>query len=207
MKIKITVLLFSLFSILAVTAQTPDKKETTMSKKDSLRLAKYKAKGIYPAIKASKFCGVLPVEGITDKADASLKYKLVISLTTVAEGDKINDINRGLAEVGRIINLHLAAGVPKENLDVVIVTHSKALLALLNNQAFKKQFKVDNPNIAIINELESTGAKFVACGQAMGFLEIKNSDLLPTVKVALAAKVALSTYQLKGYTLFEVDEE
>jgi len=41
----------------------------------------------------------------------------------------------------------------------------------------------------------------------MGFLEIKNSDLLPTVKVALAAKVALSTYQLKGYTLFEVDEE
>ena len=206
MKIKITVLLLWICS-LAAAAQTADKKETTMSKKDSLRLAKFKAKGIYPAIKASKFSGVLPVEGITDKADSNLKYKLVISLTTNAEGDKINDINRGLAEVGRIINLHLAAGVPRENLDVVIVTHSKALFALLNNEAFKKQFKVDNPNIAIISELESTGAKFIACGQAMNFLEIKNTDLLPTVKVALAAKVALSTYQLKGYTLFEVDEE
>ena len=41
----------------------------------------------------------------------------------------------------------------------------------------------------------------------MQFLEIKNDELLPGVKVAIAAKVALSTYQQKGYTQFEIDEE
>ena len=179
-----------------------------MSKKDSMRLAKLNAHGIYPAVKASKFSGVLPVTGITDKPDINLKYKLVISLTYgTSDPDKVKELSRGLAEAGRIVNLHIAAGVPKENLEVVIVTHGKALYSLLNNEAFKKQFKADNPNAVIIKELEDAGAKFVACGQAMQYLEIKNEELMPEVKIALAAKVALSTYQLKGYTLFDIDDE
>ena len=101
----------------------------------------------------------------------------------------------------------MVAGIPKENIDLVIVTHGKALYAIMNNEAFKKQFKVDNPNLTIIDELEKGGAKFIACGQAMSFLEIKNGELLPEVKIALAAKVALSTYQQKGYALFEIDQE
>lgn len=208
MKFKTTMLLFLLSLSLLITAQSTDTKEPALSKKDSLRLAKLNAKGIYPAIKASKFSGVLPVTGITEKPDTSMKYKLLISLTEgTSDAEKVKALNRGLAEAGRIINLHLAAGIPKENLDVVIVTHGKALYALLNSSAFKKEFKADNPNLAIISELENAGAKFVACGQAMQFLEIKNDELLPEVKIAFAAKVALSTYLLKGYALYEIDEE
>lgn len=208
MKFKLLLLLFCFGLYVVATAQSPDKKEPVVSKKDSLRLVKLNAKGIYPAIKASKFSGVLPVTGITEKADTTAKYKLLISLTAgTSDAEKIKALNRGLAEAGRLVNLHLAAGVPKQNLEVVIVTHSKALFALLNNEAFKKEFKTDNPNLAIIKELEDAGAKFIACGQAMQFLEIKNEALLPEVKIALAAKVALSTYQLKGYALFEIDDE
>jgi hypothetical protein len=38
-------------------------------------------------------------------------------------------------------------------------------------------------------------------------LEIKNEELLPEVKIALSAKTAISTYRLKGYVLYEIDEE
>jgi len=208
MKFKLILLLFCLATAFIATAQSADKKDAVISKKDSLRLAKFKAKGTYPLIKGSPFSGVLPVSGITEKPDNNLKYKLVISLTAgTKDPDKIKELNKGLAEIGRIINLHVAAGVPIENLVVVIVTHGPAILALLNDESFKKEFKAANPNLAIIKELESAGAKFIACGQAMQFLEVKNEDLLPTVKIALAAKVALSTYQLKGYAFYEIDEE
>lgn len=208
MQFKIYLLLFCLSVSIITIGQTADKKGPVMSKRDSILLSKFNAKGYYPAVKASKFSGVMPVDGITEKADSNMKYKLVISLTAgSSEAEKAKELNRGLAEAGRIINLHLAAGVRKENLDVVIVTHGKALYALLNAKAFKKQFKYDNPNITIIKELEDSGAKFIACGQAMQFLEIKNEELLPEVKIAVAAKVAVSTYQLKGYSLFEIDDE
>ena len=209
MKMRLLLLLLCFLPAFMVHAQNADKKDAPpISKKDSLRLAKFKAKGAYPLIKASPYSGVLPVSGITEKPDAMQKYKLVFSLTTgTRDADKIKEVNRGLAEIGRIINLHIAAGVSVENLDIVIVTHGQAMFAILNEPAFKKEFKSENPNLTIIKELESAGARFIACGQAMQFLEIKNDELLPSVKVAIAAKVALSTYQQKGYTQFEIDEE
>ncbi len=198
-----------MLSALHIQAQSSDAK-TTLSKKDSLRLAKFKAKGMYPLIKASPFSGVLPVDGISEMADKNMKYKLVFSLTTGFNDnakEKEKELNRGLAEIGRTINLHVAAGVPKENLDVVIVAHSKAVYSLLTNDAYKKEFKTENPNLQIVQELSAAGARFIACGQTMQFLEVDKKDLNPAVNVTLSAKVALSTYQLKGYAQFEIDEE
>ena len=208
MKFKISLLLLGLAMSTIVLAQSGDKKKPAMSKKDSLMLAKFAARGIYPAIKASKFSGVLPVDGITEKPDVNLKYKLVIGLASgTNDAEKIKELNRGLAEAGRFINLHLAAGVPKENLEVVMVIHGKALYTILNNEAFKKQFKTDNPNAGIVKELEDAGVQFIACGQAMQFLEVKKEELRPEVKIALSARTAISTYQLKGYALYEIEED
>jgi intracellular sulfur oxidation DsrE/DsrF family protein len=207
MKLKIFSLLLFIAASLIATAQTADKKDAA-AKKDSLILAKLKAKGTYPVVKSCAKSGVLPVEGITEKPDNNTRYKLLISLAIgSSEGEKVKKLNKGLEEAGRILNLHVAAGIPKEKIDLVIVTHGKALYALFNNDAFKQEFKADNPNITVIKELQDAGAKFIACGQAMGFLEIKNEQLLPSVKIAMSAKVALSTYQQKGYALYELDEE
>ena len=206
MKHKVSILLFCLVVSMTAGAQSADKKKPPMSKKDSLMLAKFAAKGTYPAIKASKFSGVMPVDGISEKPDINLKYKLVIGLASgTNDPDKIKELNRGLAEAGRYINLHMAAGVPKENLEVVMVIHGKALYTLFNEAAFKKEFKTDNPNSAIVKELEDAGVKFIACGQAMQFLEIKNEELRPEVKIALSARTAISTYQLRGYALYEIE--
>jgi hypothetical protein len=47
----------------------------------------------------------------------------------------------------------------------------------------------------------------VVCGQAMAFLGFKREELIPEVRTAISAKVALSTYQLKGYVLYEMKDE
>ena len=203
MKLKLIALLFCLVATFVASAQTSDKKDAAAK-----REAKLKAKGMYPVVKSGVNCGVLPVPGITEKPDSTIRYKLLISLGIgSSEPDKVKELNKGLAEAGRILNLHVAAGIPKSQIDLVIIIHGKALYALFNNEAFKQEFKIDNPNTAVIHELEDANAKFIACGQAMQFLEIKNEQMLPEVKIAIAAKVALSTYELKGYALYELDEE
>ena len=106
-----------------------------------------------------------------------------------------------------MINLHIASGIPKENLEVVVVVHGFALFSIANNDAYRSNFKTDNPNLILIKELEDAGVKFIACGQAMAFLEFKKQDLLPIVKVSLTAQTALSNYQLKGFIKFDESTE
>jgi intracellular sulfur oxidation DsrE/DsrF family protein len=163
---------------------------------------------MYPAIKSSKWSGVAPVQNITEKADPLMKYKLLMELTGFAskgqEATAKNEINGGLTEVGRKVNLHVAAGVPKKNIDLVVVVHAGALFALLNNDKYKRKYGIDNPNIAIIKELQDFGAKFIVCGQAMTFLRLEIEDLVPGIRQALTAQTVLSTYQLKGYTYYNI---
>jgi intracellular sulfur oxidation DsrE/DsrF family protein len=86
----------------------------------------------------------------------------------------------------------------------VIVVHAGALYAISNNAAYQKKYKLDNPNLKTIDELEKkTGARFIACGQAMAFFEVKKEDLLPEVKISLTAQTVLSHYQLKGYVKYQ----
>ena len=82
------------------------------------------------------------------------------------------------------------------------MVHGAALNAITNNVYYKEHFKTDNPNIKLIDDLTALGAKFIACGQAMAFADIKKESLLPVVKVAVSAKTTLSSYQLKGYVKY-----
>jgi predicted peroxiredoxin len=66
--------------------------------------------------------------------------------------------------------------------------HAAALNAIKNNEAYQKKYKVDNPNIKLINDLKNIGAKFIACGQAMEFFEVKKEELLQDIKISLTAQ-------------------
>ena len=84
----------------------------------------------------------------------------------------------------------------------VLVVHAAAELAFLNNDAFKKRYKMDNPNIKLIHDLETiTGAKFIICGQSMQLFGIKPEEFLPSIKISLTAQTIITSYQLKGYVL------
>ena len=179
--------------------------DTVKTEKEFADLEKWeKLKGIasYPAIKGGEQSGVLAVDNITEVPDPKMEYKLLFELTRNNPDSLAKDVNYGLTEISRIINLHVAAGIPIKNISPVIVVHAAALKAITTNEYYKEQYKISNPNLTLINDLKSMGAKFIACGQAMHFFDVKRESLLPNVKVSLTAQTVLSSYQLKGYVLY-----
>ena len=163
---------------------------------------------MFPAIKGYNWAGVAPVQNVTEPADQKIKYKLLMELTAFAakgqEATAKNEINGGIGEVARKVNLHVAAGVPQKNIDMVVIVHAGALFAFLNNEKYKRKYGIDNPNITMIKDLQNFGAKIIVCGQAMTFLRLEMEDLVPGIKEALSAQTVLSTYELKGYKLYDV---
>jgi intracellular sulfur oxidation DsrE/DsrF family protein len=182
-----------------------DSVKTNKEFAEMIKWEKMKAVEIFPVINATEMSGVVPVKNQEEIPDTKLTYKLLFELTVNNPDSTIQELNYGLVEVARIINLHVASGIPTKNIIPVIVAHGGVLHSLKNNEYFNKKYKIDNPNIKLIGELEKFGTKFIACGQAMSFLDIQKEAFLPQVKVSLTAKTVLSGYQLKGFVLMGVD--
>ncbi len=182
-----------------------DSVKTNKEFAEVIKWEKMKAVEIFPIINASEMSGVVPVKNQEEIPDPKMTYKLLFELTMNNPDSTIQELNYGLVEVVRIINLHAASGIPLKNIIPVIVAHGGVLHSLKNNEYFRKKYKIDNPNIKLIGDLEKFGTKFIACGQAMSFLDIQKEAFLPQVKVSLTAKTVISGYQLKGFVLMGVD--
>lgn len=156
---------------------------------------------IYPLLKGGKGSGVVPVKNLVEIPDPTIDYKILFELTSNNPDSVIKEINYSLDEIARIINLHVASGIPAKRIIPVIVIHAAGINAFKNNDAFQKKYKIDNPSIPLINDLKKLGAKFIVCGQAMTWLEIKPEELLPDIRLSLTAQTAVTQYQLKGYVL------
>jgi intracellular sulfur oxidation DsrE/DsrF family protein len=137
-----------------------------------------------------------------------MKYKLLFNMVIWSRGSlSLRHVNEGLAEIGRIIILHIAAGVSKENLELAIVVHGSALNVYLKNDVYQKKFKTDSPNLEILNQIIGIKTRLMACGQTELYTNIPAEDMIPDVKTAFSANVVLSTYQLKGYILYNIEDE
>jgi predicted peroxiredoxin len=188
------------------------KKDSTlrsMIHEDSLKVEKefaekekwnrFNAKAEFPLLKGGKESGIIPIKDVTEIPDPNINYKLLFELTGNNPDSMAKEINFGLNEIARVINLHFAAGIPAKRIIPVIVVHAGAVNAIRNNEAYQKKYKTDNPNIKLIDDLKKIGAKFIICGQAMEFFETKKEDLLPDIKISLTAQTVVSYYQLKGF--------
>ena len=163
-------------------------------------LEKNKDRLIYPVVKGSVSTGVIPVTGVTEPVDPSLHYKILFDFTEgTAAQYKEGTVNPGLEEICRMVNLHYAAGIKKEKIQIVIILHSAAVMTVINNDEFRKRFGRDNQNLDLIGQLEKLGTRFIVCGQTATLREIPDASLLPGVKKAYSARTALSTYNLKGF--------
>src|SRR5689334_3611588 len=111
---KYLLMLICIGSFVLTSAQPKD----TLSKEqqDSVKMEELFSKASYPLIKGSKFSGVLPVTDVTEKPDPTLHYKLLMEDVVPVKESNAKDINDGLSEIGRVINLHIASGIPKSNL-------------------------------------------------------------------------------------------
>ena len=170
---------------------------------EKIKWDKIKSVLLYPLLKGGDNSGIIPVENPTEIPDPNIEYKLLFELTSNNPDSAVKEINFGLTEVARVINLHIASGIPLKKIIPVIVVHAGALNAITTNQYYKEHYKIDNPNFKLINDLKKIGTEFIACGQAMAFFDIKKEALLPLVKVSLTAQTVLSSYQLKGFVLYK----
>ncbi|CAH0994124.1 hypothetical protein EMA8858_00231 [Emticicia aquatica] len=151
----------------------------------------------FPVIKSGG--GMFEVPEATPVADKKLKYKIIVDLSK--SSDKPDSVNASLDKLARLVNLHLEAGIPKENLSVVGVFHFLGTPYILDDETYKKKFGIANPNTQLINELAKNGVRFYVCGQSLRARKMVDDPRNENIKVAQSALITFSTFQNMGYAL------
>lgn len=154
-------------------------------------------KKIYPLIKSGG--GMFEVPEATPVVDKKMQYKIIVDLSKAS--DKPDSANSALDKLARLVNAHIEAGVPKENLSVIGVIHFLGTPMILEDEAYKKKFGMANPNTALINELGKNGVRFFVCGQSLRARKLVDEKRNEYIKVAQSALITFSTFQNMGYSL------
>ncbi len=153
-----------------------------------------------PAIKAAG--EMLPLPDAAFQPQKDVTYKAVFSITRGNKDPKdVKSINDGLDHVARAINVFVSAGVPLEHLKFVVIITGGAVSIVLDNAHYRKEFGVDNPDIALISQLKAAGVEFAVCGQALAGDKYEHSWVNPDVKIALSYLSTMIILQQQGYTL------
>lgn len=165
------------------------------------------AKLLYPFFKGSTNTGVMPVENPTLPFEHKGVSRVVFDMSQENKEAEKGTVNEGLEEVIRILNLHVAAGVPKNKIDAVVVFHGPAAASFLNDDMYNKRFKVNNPNLALMQALRDKKVRFVVCGQTLALRGLELSAFPAGTLKAYSARTAVSDFQQKGYALFDISGE
>lgn len=129
---------------------------------------------------------------------AQTRLKVVFD---VSEQTGTKKENRYFNSLARFINMHVNAGVPVEQIELALVVHGKAGYDLLSDSGFEKEYQRSNPSAPLISQLLSNNVKVYLCGQSAAFLDIKQTDLIDGVEMALSAMTAHAVLAQQGYTL------
>ena len=138
-----------------------------------------------------------------DGPDTGIHYKIVIDLKSLQANKE--QLNQGLNNVARMMNLHGLGGVSKENLSVVVVAHGGATESILTNAGYKKKNGVENPNIPLISALKEAGAEMVVCGQSLLARGYEHDEINPDVLIELSMLTVVTEHMHKEYQLLVFD--
>ncbi|MDX1647054.1 MAG: DsrE family protein [Longimicrobiales bacterium] len=125
------------------------------------------------------------------------EYKLAFEVASPAATP--GTLNAGFNTVARFLNMHAQAGVPADHLHAGIVVHGAASFELLDDEAHRARFGVDNPNGELLRELVDAGHRVILCGQSAASRGVPTDDLVAGVEVALSAMTAFLLLQDEGY--------
>lgn len=185
-------------------AQTP--KEAKLAKRIEL-IKQFDSQLIYPLLKGSNMTGVLPVPGVANKPASNQVIKIIFDFTEGTANNALGtNVNEGLEEVARIINLHIAAGIKKQNLHTVIIFHGPGIKIPLNDAWYQQKFNNSSPNTAMLQQLQASGVTMVACGQSLLFNGHNKSQLSTGMQLAFSAMTTLTKYQSLGYVVLDIGE-
>ena len=145
---------------------------------------------------------IIPDFGVTyqvDNHNSEIESELKVIFDVAQSSEDKSTLNNNLEFAARFLNMHTNAGWKPDELKAAMTVHAKASHDVLNNEAYKAIYGVDNPNTKLINDLTAAGVDIILCGQAAAKREMKREDINPNVKIALSATTALIQYQNKGY--------
>ena len=125
------------------------------------------------------------------------EMKVIFDIDKSSE-DK-SKVNKYIEVAASFLNMHANLGMKPEQLKAAMTIHAEAAKDVLNNEAYKEKFGVDNPNLKLINALSKAGVDVIVCGQSAAKNHMSRNDIIPNVKIALSATTALIQYQNKGY--------
>ena len=141
-----------------------------------------------------------PVPGMA-QLPADTEFAVAFDVATPAEE---GSANRGFESAARFLNMHVAHGVPQENIRLVVVVHGKAGLELLSDAAYAANPlspQDENPSAKLVAALLEQDVRFILCGQSAAVYGIKPEDLIPGVEMALSAMTAHALLQQNGFTV------
>ncbi len=150
---------------------------------------------INPLVK--NYGGIFDIPYAEERPDPNMDYNIIIEIEHAI--DSADSLNWALYNTARLLNLHVMGGVKPEKLHVVLVIHGGAAYTVMNSEAYRAKYKVDNPTIGLFEELNKVGVKIFVCGQSLIARKIDRMKLVPQVKIATSMLTTLTTYQLKGY--------
>ena len=164
-----------------------------------------------PYLTGNLWLSVVKPREVNDLPDPSKEYKLLFEIVNFSRKDNketaFKDENDLLVEAARIINLHIASGIAPEKLKVVFVIHGGAVRFLFNDKMYREKYKIGNPNLSLIKQMQTKGIRFVVCGQYMTWEGLKLADLTENIYEAYSAKTALSNYQNQGYIFYKLEND
>lgn len=127
------------------------------------------------------------------------KFKIAFDLHSRAEPGALS---RQIETAARTLNMHVAAGVPQKDVQIVLIAHGPAAQDLLNPESYAKRTDGKaNGSLDAVKKLLGAGVEIYLCGQTAMGQKITKADLIPGVKMSLSAITAHAVYQQRGYTL------
>jgi len=153
---------------------------------------------LYPVIK--DYGAVEVVNFKVELPNPNQEYKLINELYFRQENKE--ELYGRLDYAARIMNAHVAGGVPQEKVKLAVVIFSGATPTILSNEAYKARFGVDNPNIELLDRMMQAGIEVIVCGQSMVKQEISPEQVHKGVIQAFSRITATSTLLNEGYSIF-----
>ena len=148
---------------------------------------------VYPLVPGHG--GVVPLPRAAEQPRKGAKA--VFNITADA---KPGEVNKGLEQVARLLNLYGTAGLTPRDVKIAAILHGAADKAVLSDAAYAARFKVAaNPNLPLIRNLKKFGVEVLVCGQSLHDLGFKAEEVAEEVPIADSAMLVLVNKQTDGY--------
>jgi intracellular sulfur oxidation DsrE/DsrF family protein len=148
---------------------------------------------VYPLVPGHG--GVVPLPRAAEQPRKGAK--VVFDITAPA---RVGEVNPGLEQVARLLNLYGAAGLKAGDVKIAAVLHDDADMAVFSDAAYTARFNMTaNPNLPLIRELKKAGVEVFVCGQSLHELGFKTEEVAEEVPVADSAMLVLVNKQADGY--------